>query len=145
MSFQIEVRVNPIQNPTTSLVAMGDVILRSDEGTLVMKGWKVINGSKGLFATPPSVKGKDDKYSDLIISPSKEDTAFMDEIRRSLVSAYEAGTGGVPASKGASAPSSRPAGKSSVPDSYLAPRDSKPPFGKASKPAVAASEGWDSE
>ncbi|MCF8261995.1 MAG: SpoVG family protein [Melioribacteraceae bacterium] len=41
------------------------------EEKLVVKGFSLINGPKGLFVGVPSEKGKDDKYYDKILMPQE--------------------------------------------------------------------------
>ncbi len=38
---------------------------------VIIKGFKIVDGSNGLFASPPSEKGKDDKYYDQVILPKE--------------------------------------------------------------------------
>ena len=44
--------------------------IETDEG-IVIKGFKLIDGANGLFASAPSEKGKDDKYYDKVIIPQE--------------------------------------------------------------------------
>ena len=48
------------------LAAFFDV--QTDDG-IVIKGFRLVNGPKGKFVSPPSDKGKDGKYYDSIILP----------------------------------------------------------------------------
>lgn len=52
--------------------------LRLDE-TLIIKGMTLVEGSKGLFLSFPSTKGKDGKYYNSIYSMDKEFTGQLEE------------------------------------------------------------------
>lgn len=47
--------------------------------TLVIKGMTLVEGSKGLFLSFPSSKGKDGKYYNSIYSMEKEFTGMLEE------------------------------------------------------------------
>ena len=47
--------------------------------TLVIKGMTLVEGSKGLFLSFPSSKGKDGKYYNSIYSMDKEFTGHLEE------------------------------------------------------------------
>ena len=118
--MEIRVRVNPLSNPTGPVVAMADVTLVTDDGDLILKGWKVVKGKNGLFAGAPSAK-RGEAYEDTIIAP-KESGQFLLDIKQALVDEYESQTGGQTRSSSSAAKpaASKPATKSSVPDAYLA-------------------------
>lgn len=118
--MEIRVRVNPLSNPTGPVVAMADVTLVTDDGDLILKGWKVVKGKNGLFAGAPSAK-RGEAYEDTIIAP-KESGQFLLDIKQALVDEYESQTGGQTrsASSAAKPAAGKPATKSSVPDAYLA-------------------------
>ena len=68
------------------LKAAGSITL---DDAFVVSGVSVIEGSKGLFVSLPSVKGNDDKYHDTAYPISKElrddiNKAVMDEYQKSL-------------------------------------------------------------
>jgi len=44
--------------------------IETNEG-IVVKGFKLVDGTNGLFASAPSEKGKDDKYYDQVIFPKE--------------------------------------------------------------------------
>lgn len=48
--------------------------------TLVIKGMTLVEGSKGLFLSFPSSKGKDGKYYNSIYSMDKEFTSRLEEV-----------------------------------------------------------------
>lgn len=47
--------------------------------TLIIKGMTLVEGSKGLFLSFPSIKGKDGKYYNSIYSMDKEFTGQLEE------------------------------------------------------------------
>lgn len=49
------------------------------DGTLIIKGMTLVEGSKGLFLSFPSTKGKDGKYYNSIYSMDKEFTGLLEE------------------------------------------------------------------
>lgn len=49
------------------------------DNTLVIKGMALVEGSKGLFLSFPSSKGKDGKYYNSIYSMNKEFTGLLEE------------------------------------------------------------------
>lgn len=49
------------------------------DNTLVIKGMTLVEGSKGLFLSFPSSKGKDGKYYNSIYSLDKEFTGQLEE------------------------------------------------------------------
>lgn len=49
------------------------------DNTLVIKGMALVEGSKGLFLSFPSSKGKDGKYYNSIYSMDKEFTGQLEE------------------------------------------------------------------
>ena len=139
--MEIRVRVNPLSSPTGPVVAMGDVTLVTDDGDLILKGWKIVNGKNGLFAGAPSAK-RGEAYEDTIIAP-KESGQFLLDIKEALVAEYESQTGGTTRSSSSDGkPSaSKPATKSSVPDSYLA---KKPAPAKVTAKASTSDE-WETD
>jgi len=44
--------------------------IETSEG-IIVKGFKLVEGANGLFASAPSEKGKDDKYYDQVIFPKE--------------------------------------------------------------------------
>ena len=139
--MEIRVRVNPLSNPTGPVVAMGDVTLVTDDGDLILKGWKVVKGKNGLFAGAPSAK-RGEAYEDTIIAP-KESGQFLADIKQALVDEYESQTGGQARSASSSAKPApgKPVTKSSVPDSYLA----KKPAAAKPAPKASTSDEWETD
>lgn len=138
--MEIRVRVNPLSNPTGPVVAMGDVTLVTDDGDLILKGWKVVKGKNGLFAGAPSAK-RGEAYEDTIIAP-KENGQILNDIKQALVDEYESQNGGQTRSSAARpAAAAKPAVKSSVPDSYLA----KKPAAPKPAPKASTSDEWETD
>ena len=137
--MEIRVRVNPLSNPTGPVVAMGDVTLVTDDGDLILKGWKVVTGKNGLFAGAPSAK-RGEAYEDTIIAP-KDNGQILADIKEALVAEYESQSGGQTRSSGSRPAASKPATKSSVPDAYLA----KKPAPTKPAPKASTSDEWDTE
>lgn len=97
-----------------SLKAYADVTLN---GTLVVKGWKVFEGSKGTFVKPPDIKGKDaegaDKYFPTI--SFTDENGWKDNFVFDAVLAKYKGTTSTGKSTGAGKPgASRTAVKSEI-------------------------------
>ena len=60
-------RMTPLpQDGNGKLAAFFDV--QTDDG-IIIKGFRLINGPKGKFISPPSDKGKDGKYYESVILP----------------------------------------------------------------------------
>lgn len=50
-----------------------------------INGFKLVNGSNGLFIAAPSQKGSDDKYYDNVILPKE----LKDELQKLAIAEYE--------------------------------------------------------
>ncbi|HVO73526.1 MAG TPA: septation protein SpoVG family protein [Ignavibacteriaceae bacterium] len=78
------VRMNPIKSSLGGkMAAFFDI--QTDDG-IIIKGFRLVNGSNGLFISPPDEKGKDGKYYDSVILPkemkdSLQKTA-LDELKK---------------------------------------------------------------
>jgi DNA-binding cell septation regulator SpoVG len=118
---------------------MGDVTLVTDDGDLILKGWKVVKGKNGLFAGAPSAK-RGEAYEDTIIAP-KDNGQILTDIKEALVAEYESQSGGQTRSSASRPAPSKPATKSSVPDAYLA----KKPAPAKPAPKASTSDEWDTE
>lgn len=57
------------------------------DNTLVIKGMTLVNGSKGLFLSFPSSKGKDGNYYNSIYSIDKD---FTDKLEEACIKKYNA-------------------------------------------------------
>lgn len=59
-------RMNPLKNSSTKTVAFFDI---QTEEEIVIKGFKLVNGPNGLFASSPDEKRKDGKYYETVTLP----------------------------------------------------------------------------
>lgn len=63
------IRLNKLQNNVTGkTVAFFDI--QTNDG-IIIKGFRIVNGSKGLFVSAPDEKGKDGKYYETVILPKE--------------------------------------------------------------------------
>jgi stage V sporulation protein G len=61
--------MNKIQSTGTSkTLAFFDIQLDNE---IIIKGFRIINGSKGLFISAPDEKGKDGKFHETVILPKE--------------------------------------------------------------------------
>jgi len=65
-----------------SCVAFCDICIAN---IFVVKGLRIISGSKGLFVAMPSTKGKDDKYYDTAFPKTKE---AREELEKMILAEY---------------------------------------------------------
>jgi DNA-binding cell septation regulator SpoVG len=96
--FSYDVVVRPIQNPRGKTMAFANVII---DGVLEVCGFKVIEGSNGLFVSAPQTKsnkqdenGRDIWYNDVRFLDGKtnEDdwrTPLEDEVFKAILAKYE--------------------------------------------------------
>lgn len=61
MAFDYDINVRPIRNPQGKTVAFAQLII---DGAVQVDGFKIIDGSKGLFVSAPQHKGKDKEGND---------------------------------------------------------------------------------
>lgn len=93
--FSYGVRVNLIRNPKSKTVAFASLLI---DDLMEVNGFRVIDGAKGLFVSPPQHKGKDKEgndtwYDDVRFIIDKEATdspaaAAKEEIYTSIINAY---------------------------------------------------------
>lgn len=63
------VRMNPLKNDSGGkTTAFFDI--QTQDG-IIIKGFRIVNGSNGLFVSAPNDKGKDGKYYDSVILPKE--------------------------------------------------------------------------
>lgn len=62
------VRMNKMNNPSSKTSAFFDV--ETDDG-IIIKGFRIVNGSNGLFISLPDQRGKDGKFYDTVILPKE--------------------------------------------------------------------------
>ena len=98
--FSYEIRIRRITNPNIKIKAVASLIV---DGVMSIEGFKIINGSKGLFVSVPNHKGtimedgvKVDKYFDDVLNNwttnivagdiLRFDVISVNQIRRLLIS-----------------------------------------------------------
>lgn len=98
--FSYEINLRKISNPNLKIKAVASVVI---DGIMSVDGFKVINGSKGLFVSVPNHKGsimedgvKVDKYFDDVRFLGEEGNAIAQEIKSSILDAYNSGGGSTP-------------------------------------------------
>ena len=69
--------VNKVKDSKSSLVAFANVTF-DDE--LVVKGIKIVDGSKGTFVSMPSTKGADGKYYDDVFPITKDIREHIEDV-----------------------------------------------------------------
>jgi len=94
--FSYTVNINRIKQPLGKIVAFASLLI---EETLEVHGFRVINGAKGLFVSPPQHKGKgkdeegnqvDKWYDDVRFIGDNSDDAKQ-EVFNSILAAYNDG------------------------------------------------------
>ncbi len=60
------VRMNTLHNSSSKTLAFFDV--QTQDG-IIIKGFRVVDGTKGLFISSPDEKGKDGKFYENVILP----------------------------------------------------------------------------
>jgi stage V sporulation protein G len=68
------IRMNPLENKGNGKTAAFFDIQTPDE--IVIKGFRLVNGSNGLFISAPTEKGKDGKYYETVILPKEMKTSL---------------------------------------------------------------------
>ena len=61
------IRINPMKSDSTGKTA-AFFDIQTDDG-ITLKGFRLVNGSNGLFLSTPDQKGKDGKYYETVILP----------------------------------------------------------------------------
>jgi stage V sporulation protein G len=76
------VRMNPLKNNSAGkTVAFFD--MQTNDG-IVIKGFRIVNGSNGLFVSSPDEKGKDGKYYESVVLPKE----IKDELQKIALEKY---------------------------------------------------------
>lgn len=98
--FSYEINLRKISNPNLKIKAVASVVI---DGIMSVDGFKVINGSKGLFVSVPNHKGsimedgvKVDKYFDDVRFLGEEGNAIAQEIKSSILDAYNSDSTSTP-------------------------------------------------
>ena len=91
--FSYTVKVNPLPRPLGKIVGFASLLI---DDVLEVNGFRIINGQKGLFVSPPQHKGKgkdengneiDKWYDDVrFIGETSEDVSK--EIKESILNSY---------------------------------------------------------
>lgn len=97
--FSYSIKVNKLKNPAGKIVAFAALLI---DDVLEVHGFRVINGSKGLFVSPPQHLGKvkneagqlEDKYFDDVRFVGDNWQEVSDEIKAAIITAYQS-TGGL--------------------------------------------------
>jgi stage V sporulation protein G len=63
------IRINPLKNDSGGKTAAFFDIETNDG--IIIKGFRIVNGSNGLFISAPNDKGKDGNYYDNVILPKE--------------------------------------------------------------------------
>jgi stage V sporulation protein G len=71
------VRMNPLEGKEGGKMAAFFDIQTPDE--IIIKGFRLVNGAKGMFISPPDQKGKDGKYYESVVLP-KEIKASLEKL-----------------------------------------------------------------
>jgi DNA-binding cell septation regulator SpoVG len=91
--FNFEVKVRPISNSTSKVKAMCSIVLNE---VIEIDGFKLVNGSNGMFISPPAHKGtgKDQNgndvekwYDDVRFLPEVGDS-FKQELQDEIIKVY---------------------------------------------------------
>lgn len=77
------IRMNPLKNSVGKTLAYFD-IQTNDE--IIIKGFRIVDGSNGLFVSNPREKGKDEKFHDTVILPRE----MKDELEKMAIEQYKA-------------------------------------------------------
>ena len=64
------IRMNPLKSEGSSGKTVAFFDIETNDG-IAIKGFRLVNGSNGLFMSAPNQKGKDDKYYDTVILPKE--------------------------------------------------------------------------
>jgi stage V sporulation protein G len=77
------VRMNLIKNSSGGKTAAFFDIQTTDG--IIIKGFRLVNGSKGLFISPPDEKGKDGKYYETVTLPKE----LRESLEKSALEEYK--------------------------------------------------------
>ena len=90
--FSYEIKVRRITKPNLKIKAVASLLI---DGIMSIEGFKVIDGSKGLFVSVPNHKGtimedgvKVDKYFDDVRFLGEEGVSISQEIKDAILQAY---------------------------------------------------------
>ena len=90
--FSYEIKIRRITKPNLKIKAVASLLI---DGIMSIEGFKVIDGSKGLFVSVPNHKGtimedgvKVDKYFDDVRFIGEEGISISQEIKDAILKAY---------------------------------------------------------
>jgi stage V sporulation protein G len=75
-------RVNSVKNNAGKISAFFDF---QTDNEITIKGFRIVNGTKGLFISAPDQKGKDGKYYETIILPKP----MKEELQKLAIEEYK--------------------------------------------------------
>ncbi len=75
------VRMNQLHNNSSKTVAFFD--MQTNDG-IIIKGFRLVNGSNGLFISSPDDKGKDGKFYENVILPKE----MRDNLQEQAIEEY---------------------------------------------------------
>ena len=67
------VRMNQLENKSGKIAAFFDIQTKDE---IVIKGFRLVSGAKGLFVSSPDEKGKDGKYYETVVLPKELKTSL---------------------------------------------------------------------
>jgi stage V sporulation protein G len=77
------IRMNLLKNDSGSKTAAFFDIQTQDG--IIIKGFRIVNGSNGLFVSSPNEKGKDGKYYETVILPKE----MKDDLEKLALEEYD--------------------------------------------------------
>ena len=137
--FSYSISVRPLNNTSSKLKAFVTVTI---DDIMDIEGFKIIDGSKGLFVSVPSHKGtvvedgvSVDKYFDDVRFKGEDGSSFAEELKTSIINEYNKGSRSSSssttsnASRAATAAINAKATKTNETSDSKPPRDRKPLWG----------------
>lgn len=96
--FSFTSKINPLDPPLGKMVAFATLVI---DDVLEVQGFKIINGAKGLFVSPPQHKGKGKDEDGNTIEKWYDDVRFVgedrevvaEEIKRNMIETFQAQQG----------------------------------------------------
>lgn len=76
------IRINSLKNDSGGKTA-AFFDIKTNDG-IIIKGFRIVNGSNGLFVSAPNDKSKDGKYYDNVILP----TEMKSEVEKQAIEEY---------------------------------------------------------
>jgi DNA-binding cell septation regulator SpoVG len=87
--FSYTIKTYPVKNPKSKIVAYASLVI---ENVFEVTGFKIFNGSNGLFVKPPQHKGKnkdgEDEWYDDARFVGEQSKEVREEIFTAMVQAY---------------------------------------------------------